>query len=60
MKINDKELERFQTIYGEQFGEKLSKQEAFEKAQKLLQLVKLVYKPIPKKVVSPPIIKSPV
>lgn len=58
MKIDDKALNEFQKLYEEQFGERLSKDDAFQKAHKLLQLVKLVYKPIPKKSVEAPAIKT--
>ncbi len=57
MKIDDKALEEFQKLYEEQFGERLSKDDAFQQAHKLLQLVKLVYKPIPKNNQEAPIVK---
>ena len=45
MRINDKQLEEFQKLYKENFGEDISKQEALEKGLKLVNLIKLIYKP---------------
>jgi len=46
--ISVKELEKFKEIYRNRFDKDISDQEALEKATKLLNFVKLIYKPIPK------------
>lgn len=48
MKFKDKELGEFITLYEEAFGIKLEKADAEGKAQAVLSLVKLTYKPIKK------------
>jgi hypothetical protein len=48
MKLKDKDLEQFITIYEQSTGITITKQEALPKALALLTLVKLTYKPIPK------------
>lgn len=48
MQISDQQLNRFITLHQEKFGVVLDRESAYEKAIKLLQLVKLTYKPITK------------
>jgi hypothetical protein len=48
MNITEKQLAEFKLIFREQTGKEISDQEALELTQKLLGLVKLVYKPISK------------
>ena len=50
MGIETKAAEKFGTIYKEEFGEKLTDQEAMEKATKFLNLMKVILKPIPTEV----------
>ena len=50
--ISKTSLEKFKTIYKEEFGEELSDQEAMEKATKFLNLMKVIMKPIPKDTVN--------
>ncbi len=45
--IPEQELKRFQELYQLQFGEFIDLEEAQDKAVKLLELVRLVYRPIP-------------
>ncbi len=46
--ITKEALEEFKQIYKNQTSETLSDQEALESATKLLNIIQLVYKPIPK------------
>ncbi len=48
MKLSQKAIVEFQTIYKQEYGIELSEAEALEKAIKLLRLFKVVYKPIKK------------
>jgi hypothetical protein len=41
-----KAIEEFKQIYLEEYGEKLSEKDAIEKAIKLINLFKVIYKPI--------------
>ena len=41
--ISEQDLENFRTIYKEVFSEEIGKEEALEKAQRLLNLYKAVY-----------------
>jgi len=45
MIISDQQITKFQTLYYEHFGEKISKEEAYEKGMKLVNLVKVVCGP---------------
>lgn len=45
--ITKEALEEYKKIYKKQTGEDLSDQEALESATKLLNLIQLVYKPVP-------------
>jgi len=46
--ISKEKLKEFKKIYKKRFGEHLSDQVALEKATKLLNLVKVVYRPMTK------------
>lgn len=46
MALDDKQIQKFQLLWKQRFGEKISKSDALEKGIKLLRLVELVYHPI--------------
>lgn len=46
--ISDKMLKEYKALYKKKFGEDLSDQDALEQATKLITLVDIVYRPIPK------------
>lgn len=46
MKITDERLDEFIAIYKERFGVELSKEEALPKAQALMNVMWLIYKPM--------------
>jgi len=46
--ISEKALKEFKTIYKKKFGIELSDQDALESANKLLNLVEIIYKPMTK------------
>lgn len=48
MHISDEKIEEYRKIYKEQFGEEISKEEAREQGINLVNLMKLIYKPITK------------
>ena len=48
MMISKEHLEKFKTIYKNQFREEISDREALEQATKLLNLMNVIYRPIPK------------
>lgn len=56
--ISKKSLDEFKAIYKSQFGEDISDQEALTQATKLLNLMKVIYRPLPKKDFSEGINKS--
>ena len=47
--ISEERLKEFKKIYKKRFGKRLSGQDALEEATKLLNLVKIVYRPMTKK-----------
>jgi hypothetical protein len=47
--LSDKHIKKFQDIYEARFGIRLNKKDALEKGLKLVNLMKIVYKPITKK-----------
>ena len=47
MRISKERIEEFKQLYLKQFGEGLSDEEAHELALQLLQLFKVVYRPLP-------------
>ena len=48
MQLSDRQTEKFRLLYKKHFGIEISKKEAYEKGIKLVQLMKIVYKPIKK------------
>ena len=48
MQISDVQLDKFIAIYHKKFGVVLDRQSAYEKGSKLVQLMKVTYKPITK------------
>jgi len=48
MKIEPQDLERFRQLWKDSFQAEISIEEAQEKALKLLGMMKLVYRPLPK------------
>ena len=46
MNISEAQLTRFKVLYKQHFDEELSQKDAYEKALKLIRMMKLVYKPI--------------
>ena len=47
--LSDKQIKKFQIIYKNYFGKKISQEEAYEKGIKLVRLMELIYKPMTKK-----------
>lgn len=47
MPLSEKAIQEFKQIYKEEFNEDLSDQEAFEMATNLMELFKVIYRPIP-------------
>lgn len=48
MVLTDEQVASFQSLYKKNFGEEISKEEAYAQGVKLIQLVQAVYKPIRK------------
>jgi hypothetical protein len=46
--ISDEAVKEYQKIYKKQFGKEISKDEARLQGGKLIQLFKVIYRPIPK------------
>lgn len=46
MRLTDDQIEQFRTLYLKRFGKEISKDEAYEQASKLIQLVMFIYKPM--------------
>ena len=44
--LSEEKIIEFQRIYKECFGKEISREEAYEKASMLIQLMRLVYKPM--------------
>lgn len=44
--LSDEQIKKFQALYKEQFGEDISREEAYEQGIKLIRLFELIYKPI--------------
>ena len=44
--LSDEQITKFQTLYKNRFGKKISREEAYEQGAKLIRLVELVYKPM--------------
>lgn len=49
MRIPEKYIEEYMVLYKKRFGKEISYQKALEDGTKLLNLMKLIYKPISKK-----------
>ena len=49
MQLSDAQIKEFQKIYYDKFNENISSEDAYEAGLKLIQLLKLTYKPIKKK-----------
>ena len=43
--LSNKQIKEFQRLYRERFGKEISHKDAMEKGIKLINLVKLIYKP---------------
>jgi hypothetical protein len=48
MKLTEKDIAKFKKIYKEHYGEEINDFVAYESANSLVQMIKLVYKPITK------------
>ena len=48
MKLEPEDIKGFQRLWEDQFNSELSEQEAEEKATHLLEMMKVVYMPLPK------------
>lgn len=48
MVLSGKHISSFQSLYKEEFGEEISEEETYTQAVKLIELVRLVHKPITK------------
>lgn len=46
--LTEEHLIKFQELYKRHFGKDIDRQDALEKASKLLQLMRIIYKPIAK------------
>jgi hypothetical protein len=44
--LTEEHITKFQTIYQNRFGKTISREEAYEQGMKLIELVKLIYKPM--------------
>ena len=45
MKLTDDDIKEFQAIYKEEYGKEISKEEAYDSANKLIGLVKILLEP---------------
>lgn len=46
MQLTGEQVVKFQAIYKAKFGREISREHAYEQAIKLVQLMKIIYKPI--------------
>lgn len=46
MQLPEKAIKEYKKIYEKEFGEKISDQDALEQATNLVNLMKIIYKPI--------------
>jgi len=44
--LSHEQITKFQTLYKNRFGKKISREEAYEQGVKLIRLVELIYKPM--------------
>jgi len=49
MVLSDEDILKFQALYKSEFGMEISREDAYEKGIKLLQLMSVVYKPMTEK-----------
>lgn len=47
--LSDEQIKSFQLLYKNRFGKEIGYDEAYEKGNKLLRLVQLIYKPMTEK-----------
>ena len=45
MQLSDKQIEKFRLLYKKHFGIEIDNKEAYEQGTKLVQLMKIIYKP---------------
>ena len=48
MRLTDENITSFQALYKQRFGKEINREEAYEKASKLVRLMQIVYKPMTK------------
>lgn len=48
MLLTNEQVAEFQRLYKNRFGENISYEDAYDQGARLVQLMKVVYKPIPK------------
>jgi aldehyde:ferredoxin oxidoreductase len=46
--LSDEQITQFKMLYKKHFGEEISQEDARERGEKLIRLLKLVYKPMSK------------
>ena len=51
--ITDSDVKKFQRLYEQEFGKKISLEESLECTESLVEMIKLIYKPIRKNVREP-------
>lgn len=51
--LSDEMVEKFRQIYFARFGEQPTKEEAYDQGMKLLRMMKVIYRPLPKEKVTP-------
>lgn len=44
--LSDGQITKFQTLYKNRFGKKISREEAYAQGAKLMRLIELIYKPM--------------
>ena len=49
MELSKEAIEEYKRIYKAEFGKEISDQEAYEQANDLLELFKIIYRPIPER-----------
>jgi hypothetical protein len=45
MKLSEEDIKEFQELYKEEFGKEISYQDAYDSAQKLITIVKIIMEP---------------
>jgi hypothetical protein len=46
--LSEEQIEKFRALYKNRFGKEISREDAYERGAKLIQLIELIYKPITK------------